>query len=270
MTGMRSPPSTAARNTRKALRTADDRADSTANDRADRTADDRADSTTDDAPDAATATATTADDNAADATATTAADDSAADATATAAAADSTVDDRADSTANDCADSTADDRADSTADDRADSTADDRAESTWRHMTPPHERFSHGFSRMMCPGQSASLYAPRGDRVSHGTIFLRSWLVSTAEARTSNSSSPPEFQQPKTNSAAPLRPIIKKFCGSKTKTLFKDSRYSSAASGCFLSVLRSKAGKNATKAAYLSALYGFVRIFCFPLKFKWR
>ena len=35
------------------------------------------------------------------------------------------------------------------------------------------ERFPHGFSRIMCPGQSASLYAPRRDRVSHGTSFLR-------------------------------------------------------------------------------------------------
>ena len=42
-----------------------------------------------------------------------------------------------------------------------------------RRMTPPHQRFSSpGFSRTMCPGQSASLYAPEGDRVSHGTSFL--------------------------------------------------------------------------------------------------
>ena len=40
------------------------------------------------------------------------------------------------------------------------------------HMAPPHERFFHGFSRMMRSGQSASLHAPRRDRVSHGTRFL--------------------------------------------------------------------------------------------------
>ena len=41
-----------------------------------------------------------------------------------------------------------------------------------RHMTPPHLRFPPGFSRTIRPGQSASLYAPEGDRVSHGTSFL--------------------------------------------------------------------------------------------------
>ena len=42
----------------------------------------------------------------------------------------------------------------------------------WRHTTPPHQRFPPGFSRTMRPGQSASLYAPSEDRVSHGTSFL--------------------------------------------------------------------------------------------------
>ena len=43
-----------------------------------------------------------------------------------------------------------------------------------RHMTPPHQRFFSppGFSRTMRPGQSATLRAPKGDRVSHGASFL--------------------------------------------------------------------------------------------------
>ena len=65
-------------------------------------------------------------------------------------------------------------------------------------------RFFHGFSRMIFPGQSASLHAPRGDRVSHGARFLCPWLFSTAEARTSNSplSRPPPDDPP----ANPPRP----------------------------------------------------------------
>ena len=41
-----------------------------------------------------------------------------------------------------------------------------------RHTTPPHQRFPPRISRTMCPGQSASLCAPSGGRVSHGTSFL--------------------------------------------------------------------------------------------------
>ena len=41
-----------------------------------------------------------------------------------------------------------------------------------RHMTAPHEHFPHGFPRLMCPGENASLHAPRRDRVSHGTSFF--------------------------------------------------------------------------------------------------
>ena len=48
----------------------------------------------------------------------------------------------------------------------------------------PREVF-HGFYRMICPGQSASVCASIGDQASHGTGFLRPWLFSTAEARTS-------------------------------------------------------------------------------------
>ena len=44
-------------------------------------------------------------------------------------------------------------------------------------MTPPHERFFHGSSCMICPGESASFHAPRGGRVSHGASFLRPWLL---------------------------------------------------------------------------------------------
>ena len=66
-----------------------------------------------------------------------------------------------------------------------------RTPGLWRRVAlPPTSDFPRVFSRMMRPGQSASLHASRGDRVSHGGRFLRpSWLFSTAEARTINSPS---------------------------------------------------------------------------------
>ena len=41
-----------------------------------------------------------------------------------------------------------------------------------RHVSSPHERFPHGFSRMICPGQSASFHAPsEGTGSPTGLVF---------------------------------------------------------------------------------------------------